>query len=121
MKRIQSGLVSVFVLLSASTVFAGGVLSSAPVDVQAAQDSRCSVVNTGSKDVKAVTVAIHFAGGSLATSMDCAPLAPGAVCTAGSTAALAMLRYCKVTVDGSAKALRGTYCNDTTGICETLR
>lgn len=115
-------LFSTFVLLSAAAeASAGGVIASPPLRLGDLHDYECGVVNAGTKELASVTVKVWISGGGNGTSQTCEPLAPNTVCAANNTAGSAGWRYCEVTALGSGKALRGQFCNRTTGDCVPLR
>lgn len=110
------------VLAGTSTAYAGGKIASDPVAMSSNDTQRCVVMNTSSKTLGEVTVSMVKAN-ALApeATYSCPTLAPFEQCGFQNSAPSGGNRFCLVTVDGSKKALRGTFCNDNIDVCSTLR
>lgn len=92
-------------------------VGSGPLRIADLNAYACAVANVSSKPV-AVEVNVIIDGGAAGSGATnvCPALAPNAVCTAANDAGSTNYRTCVVTT-GSKRALRGTFCNVTTGIC----
>lgn len=116
------GAAALSILTGASTAYAGGLIASDPVAMSANDTQRCLVMNIGAKTLDEVTVSM-VKGNAVApeASISCVDLAPFAQCGFQNTAPSGGARSCVVTVKGSKKALRGSFCNDNTDVCASLR
>jgi hypothetical protein len=114
-------LASAFLALGIARADAALPFGSAPLFVADGDDYECTVVNLTDKEIASVTVRVILNSGSNTSGAvaTCAPLAPHAVCKAVNSAASNNYRYCSG--EGSSKALRGNFCNLTSGECTPLR
>lgn len=104
-------------LASAVAAQAGSIIASGPLRVADGEDYSCAVVNAGPTDLSSVAVVVTIEGGGGGATKTCTPLGTLAACTAANTAGSTYQRFCSVTVAGRKSAVRGTFCNTTTGQC----
>jgi hypothetical protein len=107
------------ILASASLSHAGTVLGSGPLKMAANDNYACTAVNVGSASLAQVTVDVTIVGsnvGSGATET-CSALAANGACEATNQAGGATYRFCTVSVVGSRKNVRASFCNLTSGVC----
>ena len=119
-----SFLVAVLVLAAGpGTALAAAYVGSGPVLVGSGASYDCSVVNLSGADLPSVKVDITIAGATTGSgsTITCAPLAPNARCTASNDAGFAEFRFCTATVSGNRKAVRGTFCDMSSGQCAPLQ
>jgi len=118
-KKTHNGLRAVLVaaamLAAGSSAAEAATLASGPLRVADQQYFTCSVANVGTGDV-AAKVDVTIAGGGYGAASNCPALAPAGVCAADNQAGSANYRYCTITTSNR-KAVRGTFCNTSTGIC----
>lgn len=113
-----------FLVLVSTPAAAGTILASAAIPVSLDDDYKCTVVNAGTKELAAVTVVVSKAGAGFGSGVtdECMAVAGAAECTAATSAGSDGDRFCSVTlVGGSAKVVRGRFCNLSTGECADLR
>jgi hypothetical protein len=67
-----------------------------------------------------VTVVIHLDNAGTSLDQTCAPLVAGSACSTTGFASGTYRRWCKVT-GGTKKNVRGSFCNDTTGVCVRIQ
>ena len=101
---------------------AGALLASDPSAMTPGTTDSCLVVNITAKPLTDVTVSIWKSGGTVPeVSQTYATVAPNSQAGFQSNALQGGIRFCTVTLKGSAKAIRGQFCNLTTNICSSLR
>jgi hypothetical protein len=107
----------VTVVVFASGAAQAATISSAPLRIADSNNYSCAAVNVSTKDV-AVEVNVSITGGAIGSgaSEACSPLSPTSVCVAENQAGSANFRYCTITTSNK-RAIRGTFCNTSTGIC----
>ena len=64
----------------------------------------------------AAEIGVTIAGGGYGAAADFPSLSPAGVCAAENQAGSSNYRYCTIRTTNR-KAVRGTFCNDTTGVC----
>jgi hypothetical protein len=94
---------------------AAASIGSGPLRVKDLETYGCSVVNVSAKPVD-VQVVVSINGGGSGVSKSCPALAPNAVCVAENDAGSFGYRFCTATVS-SKKAVRGSFCDVTSGVC----
>lgn len=107
------------VLASAPLAHAATVLGSGPLKITANDSYACTAVNVGATTLGEVTVNVTIVGsnvGSGATET-CTGLAGNAACEAANQAGGSSYRFCTVSVVGSRKNVRASFCNTTSGVC----
>ena len=94
------------VLAVAGMAHAGAVLVTGPVEIT--QDCpKCAAINISSKPISSVTVEVHIVNSTAVLgSLTCTDLAPNAQCSPIIGCNFSTTVYCRVTVDGSKKAIR---------------
>jgi len=108
-------LVAAAILAVGSSAAEAATLASGPLRIQDLQWFTCMAVNVHTGDV-AAKVDVTIAGGGYGASASCPSLSPAGVCAADNQAGSANYRYCTITTTNR-KAVRGTFCNNTTGVC----
>lgn len=116
------GAIALAIVAGTSTAYAGGRMGSDPVMVLLNNVQRCLVMNISTKTLADVTVSMVKANAVVPeASTNCATLAPFGQCGFENNAPSSGARSCLVTLKGSSKALRGSFCNDNSGICASVR
>lgn len=115
MKKATRLAMMVALLAVAASPAAAASIGSGPLRVKDLDNYHCSVVNVSAKPVD-VRVAVSINGGGYGADKTCAALAPNAVCVAENDAGSIGYRFCTATV-GNKKAVRGTFCDVTSGLC----
>lgn len=101
---------------------AATILGSDPMGMTNGATDSCIVANISPKALAEVTVSIMKSGSSVPElSTTCAPLAPNTHCGFQSNAVGGGVRFCTVTLKGSAKAIRGQFCDVSVGRCTSIR
>ena len=108
-------LVATAILVAGSSAVEAATLASGPLYVQGQHYFTCMVANVHTGAV-AAEVDVTIAGGGYGAAADCPSLAPAGVCAADNQAGSGNYRYCTITTTNR-KAVRGTFCNNTTGVC----
>jgi hypothetical protein len=104
-----------------AVAMAASAPASAPIMMNQGATYECRVVNTSDKSISSVIIDSVQNGGGVSASTGCEPLPTGQVCVLSSSAASPGFRWCRLTVVGSSKPLRGTFCNTSTNACTPLQ
>lgn len=109
--------------LLATSAQAAGFLASPPLNFSLSQSYQCYIVNAGTKNLGEVTTSVtkSLTPAPEVSSSSCTSMDANDSCGVISSAPSAGLRFCTVHLKGSAKAIRGRFCNTTTGECVDLR
>ncbi len=102
-------------LLAQVPVAQAATLFTGPVKANNGEALECGVANV-SAAARDVSLQLFDANGAEANDESCMPLQPGRVCRTGVSANATIRIYCKITVDGGKKTVRGTMQNSTSGI-----
>jgi hypothetical protein len=94
------------------------LLASGPLRILANEYYRCAAVNAGNTAVD-VKVRLSIAGSYVGSGAqnDCTSLGTAEVCEAENQAGGSNYRSCTITTNGAKRAVRGTFCNTSTGVC----
>jgi hypothetical protein len=114
-KRFAMLVLATAILGAASGRAEATTIGSGPIRIVDNNNYACSVVNYGTKPI-AVEVNVTIAGGGYGAETSCPTLGPNEVCTATNDAGSASYRFCTVTTSNK-RSTRGSFCNNTTGIC----
>lgn len=123
-RRTATTLILAMLAFQSRPAHAGGTVAAAQLTVGLGDTYQCTVVNMGLKEIASVTVSLAIAGDEatgISGSQTCAPLATNGTCTGSSVSADPGLRLCRIVGKGNLKAIRGKFCNTTTGECEEVR
>ncbi len=116
------GAAALAILSGTSTAYAGGRMASDPVVMSANDVQRCLVMNVSTKTLAEVTISVVKANAAVPeASVNCTDLAPFGQCGFQNNAPSPGARFCLVTVKGSSKALRASFCNDNVDVCASVR
>jgi len=102
-------------LAAGSSAAEAATLAPGPLRIQDLQWFTCLAVNAHTGDV-AAKVDVMVAGGGCGAGASCPSLSPAGVCAADNQAGSANYRHCTITTTNR-KAVRGTFCTNTTRVC----
>jgi hypothetical protein len=116
--RILALAVATAALMGVAGEARAALLASGPLRILSNQYFSCTAVNAGNSAVS-VDVAITIAGSNVGSGAleKCASLPSREICEAENQAGGTNYRYCTITTTGPKRAVRGTFCNTTTGVC----
>ncbi len=116
--RILALAVATAALMGVAGEARAALLASGPLRILANEYYRCAAVNAGNTAVD-VKVRLSIAGSYVGSGAqnDCSSLGTAEVCEAENQAGGTNYRSCTITTNGAKRAVRGTFCNTTTGVC----